>query len=347
MRGRTGSWAGRPTERRDDMTRNRVRGFTLVELLVVIAIIGTLVALLLPAVQRARESSRRSNCLNSLRQIVLSTLQYEQRFRRFPGLFEPLDPQRFPTSPSLVTTTWSVLLLPDLERQHVFGQNATGQPSPDIYVDIYVCPSDAGKTHSGAETSYVANGGRLGSVIGERIPNGPFVNRIFHTNWTTLEGHWLDGRDYTLAYSENLEATHYDEVGWNGFLQADCKLDGDFIETLHDRTWNPVFLWTDDPERRVPINGDGSDLSDVKCERALLRRFESRTCKKDPGIATATWARPSSHHSGGVNVAFGGGRAIFLRETIDYQVYIALMTMNQKQSDAPDPSFMLEDKQFQ
>jgi prepilin-type processing-associated H-X9-DG protein len=277
---------------------------------------------------------------------VLSTNQYEQRFRRFPGLFEPLDPQRFPTNPLTVTTTWAVILLPDLEREPVFGQNATGQAPPDIYVDIYVCPSDARKTHSGAEISYIANGGRLGPVTQERIPNGPFVNRIIHRDWATLDGHWLDGRDYTLAYSESLQATHYDEVGWNGFFHADAELDSDFIEKLKDRTWNPVFLWTDDPKMRVPINADGVNLTDVECNRASLRRFESRTCKEEPGKATATWARPSSYHSGGVNVAFGGGRAMFLRETIDYNVYIALMTMAHKQSNAPDPNFLLEDKHF-
>jgi prepilin-type processing-associated H-X9-DG protein len=316
----------------------------------VIAIIGTLVALLLPAVQRARESSRRSNCLNALRQIVLSTNQYEQRFRRFPGLFEKLDPQRFPSTPAVHTTTWAVILLPDLEREPVFGQNATGQPAPDIYVDIYVCPSDARKTHSGAELSYIANGGRLGPVTQERIPNGPFVNRIIHRDWATLEGHWLDGRDYTLAYSESLQATHYDEVGWNAFTTADDPscLDGEFIEKLKDRTWNPVFLWTEDPQRRVPINGDGANLSGVHCDRSrhTPRRFESNTCNEEAGKATATWARPSSYHSGGVNVAFGGGRAMFLRETIDYQVYIALMTLAQKQSNAPDTNFLLEDKHF-
>lgn len=73
------------------MKRQSVRAFTLVELLVVIAIIGTLVALLLPAVQRARESSRRSSCGNNIRQIILGTMQYEDRFKRFPGLFEPGD----------------------------------------------------------------------------------------------------------------------------------------------------------------------------------------------------------------------------------------------------------------
>src|SRR4051812_12161928 len=71
--------------------RRRHSAFTLVELLVVIAIIGTLVALLLPAVQRARESSRRSSCANNIRQVILATIQYEDRFKRFPGLFETLS----------------------------------------------------------------------------------------------------------------------------------------------------------------------------------------------------------------------------------------------------------------
>jgi hypothetical protein len=50
---------------------------------------------------------------------------------------------------------------------------------------------------------------------------------------------------------------------------------------------------------------------------------------------------------GGVNVAFGGGRVIFLRENIDYQTYIALMTMNERISDSPNPKYILEDKHYQ
>ncbi len=321
------------------------RAFTLVELLVVIAIIGTLVAMLLPAVQRARESSRRSRCMNNLRQIGLATLHYEDRFRRFPGLFEPLDASRFPTNPTYTVTTWSVILLPDIEQQSVWEANATGQFA-NIYVDTYVCPSDASKSHIGSETSYVANGGRLGPSSLERPANGVFVNRQYHSSMAVMEGHWIDGREYTATYSENINATYYDEVGYNLYKIADTMYDDHFIG--RERTYNPVFLWAYDVNERVPINADGVSRTEVnKCERVNDRRYTDESCNEDHGKAAASWARPSSYHSGGVNMAFGSGRVMFVRESIDYKVYIAMMTMNEKLSDSPDPRYILKDADFQ
>src|SRR5690242_11048656 len=88
-------------------------GFTLVELLVVIAIIGILIALLLPAVQAARESARRVRCDNSLRQLSLACLNYESAFKLLPygRKYDTWD-----------TFTWTELILPQIEEKVVFTE---------------------------------------------------------------------------------------------------------------------------------------------------------------------------------------------------------------------------------
>ena len=330
------------------MTRNIRRAFTLVELLVVIAIIGTLVALLLPAVQRARESSRRSSCANNLRNITLSTVQYEDRFRNLPGLFDPIQAERMRSLSGYPNTTWPVTILPDLERAGIAAPNQAGELTSE-YVQVYVCPSDGAKTRAGADLSYVANGGRMGSAALEKLANGPFVNHILHPKLLMAEGHWMDGRDYTLMYTESTNSLSYTSMGWNGWKNVDkWELDmptiGTFITPDHyDRTWGPVFLWTTASEERVAINMDGPDLHDVKCEETIPGRYTSTSCGKQERLLNAMWARPSSNHGGGVNVAFASGRVLFLRETIDYGVYIALMTPYEKKSDSPSPNYSLGD----
>src|SRR4026209_85045 len=95
---------------RGDRQDARARGFTLVELLVVIAIIGVLVALLLPAVQAARESARRSQCSNNLKQIGIATHNYADTFR---GAF-PVGGYNYGWG------TWLVGLLPYIEQQNLY-----------------------------------------------------------------------------------------------------------------------------------------------------------------------------------------------------------------------------------
>ena len=89
------------------MKRN-IRGFTLVELLVVIAIIGILVALLLPAIQAAREAARRSQCVNNLKQLGVAFQNYHDTYKQLPiGAY------------SCCWGTWQMAILPFLEEQEL------------------------------------------------------------------------------------------------------------------------------------------------------------------------------------------------------------------------------------
>jgi prepilin-type N-terminal cleavage/methylation domain-containing protein/prepilin-type processing-associated H-X9-DG protein len=120
------------------------RGFTLVELLVVISILGMLVALLMPAVQAAREAARRTQCINHLKQVGLAFQQHAAAFDAFPGGGRAwFDPPTFqqgrPTTGSLQRAGWGFQTLPYLEATQVWTAGplaAVGTPLP-----TYFCPS--------------------------------------------------------------------------------------------------------------------------------------------------------------------------------------------------------------
>ncbi len=153
--------------------------FTLVELLVVIAIIGVLVALLLPAVQAAREAARRSQCVSNLKQLGLATLNYESTNKQFP------PGHRMTKDGSDINSlgAWVTQLMPFLEEGNLFAQIDTEQLFFEQTVDVgrgqfekthhvflpsMVCPSDPAGTgaqlgliddHYGARGNYVGNAG--------------------------------------------------------------------------------------------------------------------------------------------------------------------------------------------
>src|SRR5687768_12809756 len=119
------------------------RGFTLVELLVVIAIIGILVALLLPAVQAAREAGRRTQCANNLKQIALATHGVHDAYKFFPA--SRID-ARWPT--------WAVLILPYVEQAGFadkwnVAQNYYNHPADvrEGQIPFYYCPSRRKPVH--------------------------------------------------------------------------------------------------------------------------------------------------------------------------------------------------------
>ncbi len=145
------------------MRRHRTLGFTLVELLVVIAIIGVLVALLLPAVQSAREASRRTACTNNIRQMGLAAQNFADANGKLPVATQIAGNPANGTS-NLMSTyrtpgfgpNWAVLLLPYFEQSALFEQNSAGINNylPSNGVDLswrrvatasikgFRCPSD-------------------------------------------------------------------------------------------------------------------------------------------------------------------------------------------------------------
>src|SRR3954466_14848159 len=127
--------------------RRITSAFTLVEVLVVIAIIGTLVALLLPAVQSSREASRRFQCTNNLKQVGLALLNYESSHKLFPpGYVSQFDSSGNDTGPGW---GWASMILPQMEEapiHHVIHFDlAIEHPMNGVRVAIipsYLCPTE-------------------------------------------------------------------------------------------------------------------------------------------------------------------------------------------------------------
>lgn len=201
------------------------RGFTLVELLVVIAIIGVLVALLLPAVQAAREASRRTKCSNHFKQLSLSVQNYADIYKAFPA-------RRYGTTGTLGTAgttntdnrihnsgriTAFVAMLPYLEQQSMFERISAGDrtvsgtpiapggPRGDqswaawnAPPAVLKCPSDVFVVRSPRGHSYVFSGGdTVANINTIASPRGPFGR----FNWRRL-GEISDGLSNTIAMSE-------------------------------------------------------------------------------------------------------------------------------------------------
>ncbi|MEQ1828298.1 MAG: DUF1559 domain-containing protein, partial [Pirellula sp.] len=166
---------------------NRKNGFTLVELLVVIAIIGVLVALLLPAVQSAREAARRLQCSNQIRQTGLAIQNYESAFRSFPLTNTGSGVAGNPNGSGLYS--WLAMILPQIEQQPLFQSIDFAIPmnsimsgaTPDYYklqidashknshaaravIPTYLCPSDPWQLTDAAGSARPAPGSYVGNI---------------------------------------------------------------------------------------------------------------------------------------------------------------------------------------
>lgn len=178
------------------------RGFTLVELLVVIAIIGILVALLLPAVQSAREAARRMQCSNNVKQIGLAFQLYHDSFRQFPWAG-----RNFPNSCCNSSIrdyfTWAYYILPYMEQEPLFDQssNAVIYGSP---LSVYYCPTRR-RPQVYNLTNRLDYAGNAGSSTSGSVADGILVesNRIGVANRTRVAIRSVtDGTSNTILVGE-------------------------------------------------------------------------------------------------------------------------------------------------
>ena len=223
--------------------RRYVRGFTLVELLVVIAIIGVLVALLLPAVQSARESARRTQCANNLRQLGLAIQNHHATTGHFPKN-QTSSGRSSGGECEAGYYSWLVFLLPYLEQEALFesidrsvnmsdacasgapiGEQHPNAESSTVVLEGFLCPSDGDAGENAplmgaanpAGDNYAANAGwpsRATGYNGERSTPGAYNGVItlknpgqsvtWHPEGNVSMRHVSDGTSHTVAIAERL-----------------------------------------------------------------------------------------------------------------------------------------------
>jgi prepilin-type N-terminal cleavage/methylation domain-containing protein len=311
--------------------RHAPDGFTLVELLVVIAIIGILIALLLPAVQAAREAARLVQCSNNLKQLGLACHNYHTATHSLPAGAYCFPPPDYVISGC---HTWLESLLPYLEQQAIYDQidfrlpttNAVNQAAlNERVVSSLTCPSDpdAG-LFLNSRDSYNPGGASGASSLGESyVPSGG-PNEMNVCTVTTMDpninclGDRLSGGAGALGYNNGSNAYGCPGMFAGGrvaYTLTDCR-DGTshtflFGEALPAySTLRMYFAGHMNVASTNPPPNYWKVYSG--CSKQLTAR--SDTCYGHMGGF-------NSVHPGGVEVCMADGSVRFLAETIDYALY--------------------------
>src|SRR3954451_10220300 len=347
-------------------TRPRQPGFTLVELLVVIAIIGILVALLLPAIQAAREAARRVSCQNKVKNLALAVLNYENAKKGLPPACIAL-----PTSGEIWAQpsefegdlSWIVRILPQLEEQAIYDKfdlkksiklQATdlvtkGDPQAQ-QPTILLCPSDTtlNRFYVAGPSDAIMPSGRFGKgnyaayvspehVSHMRVFSGALINE------PQPLGRVVDGTSKTLLIAEvrSREVDRDPRGVWAAAFAGGSILGFD----LHSRQHKDV---TASSPRNAPyapflytVNDPGlpPNTSATWSNRDYVRECPSQAQADADGLPCTTQsasrqsAAPRSLHNGGVNVAHIDGSVEFLSNDIDQFLMARTVSINDSQGE--------------
>lgn len=280
------------------MARRTSRGFTLVELLVVITIIGILMALLLPAVNFAVENARQRQCMNNMRQMAMGCVSFDQTKQRFPG-YTNKQAYKDGNTTKYRQVSWFIEISRELERGDIYeawqASNAATPAAP--YIDFAICPSDPPDSNDQPFLAYVGNAG-FNDATNNQIANG-----IMHN-------YYPDSSNATVFPTRAITATQIKDGVTNTLLISE-NIQATRYDVA-DKTSN-VFVWWESSASPRGINNDKNIASVASAD-------------------ASKYARPSSNHPGGVNVAFADSHTQWLRQDIDYKVYVQLMTTKHSES---------------
>lgn len=320
----------------------RNRGFTLVELLVVIAIIGILIALLLPAVQAAREAARRSQCSNNLKQIGLSQQNYHDTFQTFP-----------PGGLGIRGAAWTVFILPYMDQgaaydKMVFGDHTSwamqGSDAPhhnwaicnELRVNAYTCPSSPlPRTRTQTTATNTAS-----------LPGAPTSIIYQLINYVGIGGAAIDPETLVLTGTSGT----YGRVATNGVLPTVIRSTVPVrMADITDGTSNTIIVgeqgnWTRESSTSTTkrdlrsCNHDGGpwlgitsatdnntwSLNVTYVRYRINEPYRSATLADGSYIGYSKNNALTSAHPGGAQVVRVDGGTNFLSETIDFNTLLRL-----------------------